>query len=105
MILFGAGLLLNLLSGVLVLNQKRNSRKQRVQKETLSQSFITRQKILDHFTGREPFYILITVYWWVLAFHAGWDAVFMEFFLAGVYLTSAIALTAYFQMRRNIDAD
>jgi len=96
---FAGGIMLNLVSGIGVLNAKRSVRETAVQKNQISRDFYENQKILDHFTGREPFYILVLLYLGASAFGGNWPAVLIWFMIGGCYVFSGFSFLWWFKMR------
>lgn len=97
---FVAAVLLNIISGMMVLKEKRITRKRLSGTPAAAEVSVKQQKMLDHFTGREPFYILLLVYW---IFTAGFPAgigYFVIFLLSGCYVMSFVSFAAYSLMRK-----
>lgn len=67
------GMVLNIVAGTATLWFKRFHRIRAVVEGSVPQPFERAQKLLDHFTGREPFYILLFLY--VAALSIGGDSV------------------------------
>ncbi len=57
--LFVPGLVLNGFFGTKVVDTKTRVRRYRVKRNKLGTGFVMSQNVLDHFTGREPFYLLL----------------------------------------------
>lgn len=97
---FIAAMLLNIASGMLVLKEKRITRERLKGDPANADASVKQQKILDHFTGREPFYILLLIYWiFTSGFQAG-IGYFVMVMLSGCYVMSFVSFTAYFLMKK-----
>ena len=91
---FYIGLVLNALSGVLVVLSKRESRSRAVTRKNAPLSFIWRQKILDRLTGRDAFYgflILIAATHGLGRSSFAWYTFSMGFLIISLYAVSAVA--------------
>lgn len=98
-ITFVIGLLLNVISGILVLKAKREVREVAVTHQKVTQRFVFFQKLIDLLTGRDPFYLLILVVLGSLYWQGPWKWVSISVLLAGVYFISFSSFTAWFKMR------
>lgn len=102
---FIAGLVMNAAGGELVTRAKRRYREDAVRSTRVDRAAFRKQKILDHFTGREPFYILIGLFVAALGARQAWAAGMAAFLIAGIYLSGLGALAAWFGMTRKQRAD
>lgn len=97
--LFLLGIVLDKISGALVLRAKRRVRVQAIEARTVTPRFVFVQKILDHFTGRDPFYLLIFTVLLALFWHGLASRVVLSLLIAGCYASALISLTAWLRMR------
>ncbi len=100
-VLFAGGLVLNAVSSGLVLRAKRRARSIAAgDPALLTAQWVKGQKLLDHVTGREPFYLLITLYLVTLHQRGTWPAFFLAVLIAGSYALALGYFTASFILRR-----
>ncbi len=97
--LFIAGLVLNAAAGEAVTRAKRDFRRKTLEKGRMDPRTVRGQKILDHMTGREPFYLLIGIV--IGSFAAGgvWAAGTACVLIGGIALMAAGAFAARLRMR------
>ncbi len=98
--LFVTGMILNIISGVLVLNAKRKLRKEAVRTYKVTRDFIFYQKFVDFMTGRDPFYLLIFFAIWSYFWKGIWINAFVTIYLAGVYIISIFSFAEWINMRQ-----
>ncbi|MBI4970417.1 MAG: CDP-alcohol phosphatidyltransferase family protein [Candidatus Omnitrophica bacterium] len=98
-LIFLIGLVLNLISGVLVLSAKRAAREEAVKHQTATQKFMFFQKLLDHMTGRDPFYLLVSAALWALYWRGNWGLLLITCLLIGLYAISFGAFAAWWRMK------
>ena len=85
---FGTAILLNAAASELLLRAKRKVRREAVA-ENRACEIAWQQKILDHFTGREPFYVLIFFVVGALSAGGAWPA-----WTAGAMIAATAAMAA-----------
>lgn len=93
--LFFLGLSVNLWAAALVLSWKRRVREGAVQRKTVSEGLVWKQRFLDRLTGRDVFYLLLA---FVLASHLWGTSLWhlytftMGLFIIGLFVITAVSL-------------
>jgi phosphatidylglycerophosphate synthase len=82
----------------LLLKVKRKIRKNVIESSQATSEFIFRQKTLDHFTGREPLYLLIFLVLAALYWRGPWAVSVTAVFIAGSYAVSLLCLFTWIRM-------
>ncbi len=103
---FVGGIFSNLFTYLMILAAKRRKRREALKRKQVSRPFLRFQKMMDCFTGRELFYVLIFAV--LIASYRGdpfWLSFAMGFLIIGLFATSVIFAAGWAKMTFSRFAD
>lgn len=97
-LIFLAGLILNIVIGSLVLHAKRRVREEALKENKVTPRFVFFQKLMDHLTGRDPFYLLVLFVLWTFFWQGEWRRIAIGVLIGGMYFICLVSFIAWVKM-------